>query len=64
MENNDIKEFDKALFKSAVESLIYLSRCTCPDISFVVSKVSRCSEHPSSAGLEKGNKYFKIFKLY
>jgi len=64
LENNDIKEFDKTLFKSAVGSLISLSRCTGPDISFTVSKVSRCSEHPTFADLEKGNKYFKIFKLY
>jgi len=39
-------EFDKTTYKNAIGSLIYLSRCTRPDIAFAVSKASRCSEHP------------------
>ena len=43
--NNNNKPFYRTTYKSAVESLIHLSRCTRSDVSFYVSKVSRCAEH-------------------
>jgi len=42
-------QFDKTIFKSAVGSLIYFSRCTRPDITFAVGKVARSSENPTMA---------------
>ena len=35
------KPFDKTIFKSAIGSLIYLSRCTRPDITFAIGKAAR-----------------------
>jgi len=47
-DKND-KQIDKTTFKSAIGSLIYLSRCTRPDITFAVGKVARNSENPTIA---------------
>ena len=52
-ENNNNKPFDKTTYKSAVGSLIYLSRCTRPDIAFAVGKVARKSENPTLADWKK-----------
>jgi len=43
-ENN--KPFDRTVYKSAIGMLIYLSKCTRPDISFSVHKAARNSENP------------------
>jgi len=43
-ENN--KPFDRTVYKSAIGMLIYLSKCTIPDISFAVHKAARNSENP------------------
>jgi len=49
--NNSISEnetpFDKTIYKSAIGALIFLSRCTRPDISFAVNKAARKSEEPN-----------------
>ena len=49
--NNSISEnetpFDKTIYKSAIGALIFLSRCTQPDISFAVNKAARKSEEPN-----------------
>ena len=43
--NQDSEPVDKTLYQSAVESLLYLSTKTHPDITFAVSNVARyCSE--------------------
>jgi len=44
-ENN--KPFNITTYKSAIGSLIYLAKCTRPDISFAVGKAARNSEHPT-----------------
>jgi len=41
------KLFDITTYKSAIGSLIYLAKCTRPDISFAVGKAARYSEHPT-----------------
>jgi len=58
------KPFDKTTYQSAIGALIYLGRCTRPDISFAVGKVSRNSENPKYSDWKKGNEYFKILKIY
>jgi len=47
------KPFDKTTFKSAIGSLIYLSRCTRPDITFTVGKAARNSENPTYGDWKK-----------
>jgi len=47
------EHFDKTIYKSAVGSLIYLARCTRPDITFAVGKVARNSENPTMADWKK-----------
>ena len=47
------KPFDVTTFKSAVGSLIYLSRCTRPDIAYAVGRVARNSENPSIGDWKK-----------
>jgi hypothetical protein len=44
-ENN--KPFDIAIYKSGIDSLIYLSKCTKPNIDFAVNKASRKCENPT-----------------
>eukprot|EP00833_Pecoramyces_ruminatium_P001431 jgi/Orpsp1_1/1175463/evm.model.c7180000054002.1 len=39
--------FDKTTYKSAIGMLIYLSKCTRPDIAFAVNKAARNSENPT-----------------
>jgi len=41
------KPFNITTYKSAIGSLIYLSKCTRPDIAFAVSKAARNSEKPT-----------------
>jgi len=41
------KPFDTTTYKSAIGSLIYLAKCTRPDISFAVGKAARISENPT-----------------
>jgi len=41
------KPFDITTYKSAIGSLIYLAKCTRPDISFAVGKAARNSENPT-----------------
>jgi len=43
-ENN--KPFDVTTYKSAIGSLIYIAKCTRPDISFAVGKAAKISEKP------------------
>jgi hypothetical protein len=56
-ENN--KPFDKTIYKSAIGSLIYLSKCTRPDIAFAVNKASRKCENPT---ISDWNKIINILK--
>jgi len=39
--------FDKTTYKSAIGMLIFLSKCTRPDIAFAVNKAARNSESPT-----------------
>ena len=50
-ENN--KSFDRKIYKSAVGMLIYLSKCTRPDIAFSVNKAARNSENPTVSDWHK-----------
>ena len=43
-ENKD--PFDKTVYKSAIGSLIFLAKCTRPDITYAVHKAARKSENP------------------
>ena len=54
--------FDKTKYKSAIGSLIYLSRCTRPDIAFAVQKASRRSENPNVSDWNKVVKIMKYLK--
>jgi len=56
-ENN--KPFNKTINKSAIGSLIYLSKCTRPDITFSVNKAARKSEKPT---ISDWNKIPNIFR--
>ena len=56
-ENN--KPFNKTIYKSAIGSLIYLSKCTRPDIAFSVNKAARKSEKPT---ISDWNKITNIFR--
>jgi len=51
LENDE--NFDKTTYKSAVGSLIYLGRCTRPDISFAIGKAARHSENPKLSDWKK-----------
>ena len=71
-EDKNLKEdkpFDKTTYKSAIGALIYLGRCTRPDISFSVGKASRNSENPKYSDWKKVMnilkylKYTKNFKI-
>jgi len=61
--------FDKTTFKSAVGSLIYLARCTRPDITYAVGKIARNSENPTIAdwkmviNILKYLNYTKYYKI-
>jgi len=54
--------FDKTKYESAIGSLIYLSRCTRPDIAFAVQKASRRSENPNVSDWNKVVKIIKYLK--
>ena len=56
-ENNNL--FDKTTYKSALGSLIYLAKCSRPDICFAVSKASRNAEKPT---ISDWHKVINIFK--
>jgi len=47
IKDENTKPFDKTVYKSAIGMLIYLSKCTRPDISFAVHKAARNSENPT-----------------
>ncbi len=51
--------FDKTIYKSAIGSLIHLSKCTRPDISFAVNFAARFCENPT---VSDWNKILNIFK--
>jgi len=51
--NGEEKPFNVTKYKSAVGSLIYLARCTRPDIAFSVGKVARNSENPTLSDWKK-----------
>jgi len=45
--------FNITTYKSIIGSLIYLAKCTRPDISFAVGKAARNSEHPTISDWKK-----------
>ncbi len=45
--------FNKTTYKSALGSLIYLSKCTRPDIAFAVNKAARVAENPTISDWHK-----------
>ena len=57
--NENRNPFDKTTYKSALGSLIYLAKCTRPDISFAVNKAARNTENPT---ISDCNKVINIFK--
>jgi len=50
---------DKTKYKSAIGSLIYLAKCTRPDISFAVNKAARKSEEPNESDWKAVTNIFK-----
>ena len=50
-ENNE--PFNITTYKSVIGSLIILTKCTRPDISFAVGKAARNSEHPTISDWKK-----------
>jgi len=63
------KSFDPNTYKSVIGSLIYLAKCTWPDISFAVHHAARQCENPTYADWYKiinilkylnNTKYYKI----
>jgi len=56
-ENNT--PFDSTKYKSAIGMLIYLAKCTRPDIAFAVNKAARNSENPT---VTDWNKVINILK--
>jgi len=56
-ENNT--PFDPVIYKSAIGSLIYLAKCTRPDISFSVHKAARHCENPTTSDWKKVINIFK-----
>jgi len=56
-ENNTL--FDKTIFKSAIGGLIFLARCTRPDIAFAVNKAARKCEEPTVSDWKKIINIFK-----
>jgi len=57
--NEDNEPVDKIKFKSIIGSLIYLARCTRPDIAFAVNFAARKSENPTQADWKKAIKILK-----
>ena len=51
--------FDQTTYKSAIGSLIHLSKCTRPDIAFAVNYAARFCENPT---VSDWNKILNIFK--
>jgi len=49
IENQNNEPFDKTKFKSAIGTLIYLAKCTRPDIAYAVNKAARKSENPTDS---------------
>jgi len=45
--------FDKTTYKSALGSLIYLAKCSRPDISYSVNKAARSAENPTISDWKK-----------
>ena len=61
--NNENKEpFDKTKYKSAIGALIYLSKCTRPDIAFSVNKAARKSENPTVSDWNSVVNIFRYLK--
>ncbi len=59
--------FNKTIYKSALGSLIYLSKCTRPDIAFSVNKAARNAENPTISDWKKVMnilKYLNSTKFY
>jgi len=55
--------FDKTKYKSAIGVLIYLSKCTRPDIAFSVNKVARKSENPTISDWKAVVNIFRYLKM-
>jgi len=51
--------FDSTKYKSAIGMLIFLAKCTRPDIAYAVNKAARYSEHPT---ISDWNKVVNILK--
>jgi len=57
--SKNLQPFDPTTYKSAIGSLIHLSKCTRPDISFTVNFAARFSENPT---ISDWNRVLNIFK--
>ena len=44
--DNEVNYMSRVLYSSAVGSLIYAMTCTCPDLSYAISVVSRYMANP------------------
>lgn len=58
-EEGDRNLCDQKLFRQAVGGLLYLSRCTRPDIAFAVNQVAQSMERPTESDWRKVKRIFR-----
>ena len=56
------KKSDAEHYHQIIDSLMYLAVYTCPDISYIVSKLSQYNSNPSVIHLELQNEFFDTLK--
>lgn len=56
------KPFDQNLYRQAVGSLLYLSKCTRPDVTYAVNQVAKNMEKPTQEDWMKVKRIFRYLK--